>query len=111
MVNIEKSTDKFDIDNEVTTYMLMVKDNHMKKKQEPFRKLALVKLADGYENYCDIFKCSRDAVFIYLGDIAQMPGHGVFIGHAGGGAEFKGKIFAGYHTESFEEWTDQEIIL
>lgn len=80
-----------------------------KFKEKTIRKLALVRLTKDSHAYCGIFGCRPDATFIYLGDIAQMPGHGVFIGHhSGSDSEFRGRLFAGYHTESFVELTDEE---
>lgn len=34
--------------------------------------------------------------FVYLGDINQMPGHGVFV------LMGSGKVFTGFHTNSFK---------
>lgn len=37
-----------------------------------------------------------DEQFVFMGDINQMPGHGVFI------VMGSGKLYAGFHTDSFE---------
>jgi len=62
------------------------------------RKLSLVKISEKYENQMHF----KDDVLIYLGEIPNMRGHGVFIGSK------TGKIYSGYHIEQFRELTDEE---
>ena len=44
----------------------------------------------------------KERVFIYFGEIPNMPGHCVVAGHE------SGKIFSGYHTDDFEQIPDEE---
>lgn len=44
----------------------------------------------------------KEEVFIFLGEIPNMPGHVVVAGMN------SGKIFAGYHPENFETLSDEE---
>ena len=62
------------------------------------RKLSLVKVTEKWK----LEKHFKDDVFIYLGEIPNMKGHGVFLGHR------TGKIYSGYHIEDFRELTDEE---
>lgn len=43
------------------------------------------------------------AIFIFLGEIPNMPGHCVVIGKNSGGT------YIGYHTSDFRELTDKEV--
>ena len=63
------------------------------------RKLALVKFVGPRSGA----KFKAEQVFVFLGEIANMPGHCVVADH------FTGKIFSGYHTENFVELKDHEI--
>jgi hypothetical protein len=68
------------------------------------RPLSLVKydfttLPAEYHEQCP-FK--KDASYLFLGEIANMPGHGVLIDHK------TGKIHLGYHTEHFAELSEEE---
>lgn len=44
-----------------------------------------------------------DLPLVYLGEIANMPGHGIFAGTK------TGKVYSGYHISGFRELTDDEI--
>ena len=44
-----------------------------------------------------------DLPLVYLGEIENMPGHGVFAGTR------TGKVYSGYHVKNFRELTDDEI--
>ena len=44
-----------------------------------------------------------DLPLIFLGEIKNMPTHGVFLGHR------SGKIYSGYHMADFEEVPDEEV--
>ena len=45
---------------------------------------------------------SDDMPIIYLGEIANMPEHGIFIGQSG-------KCYFGYHIGSFRELNEDEV--
>ena len=45
---------------------------------------------------------SDDMPMIYLGEIANMPEHGIFIGKSG-------KCYFGYHISNFRELSEKEI--
>lgn len=51
--------------------------------------------------------------FIYMGEIVNMLGHGVFILQYFVGPhtkyKFAGKVYSGYHIESFVELTEEEM--
>ena len=64
--------------------------------------LDLVRLkAECTANYVGVLP--RGEHFVYLGDITQMPGHGVFV------ALGKGKTYCGFHTDSFEVIPEGEV--
>jgi len=42
-----------------------------------------------------------NTTFVYLGEIAQMPGHIICAGK-------NGKVYFGFHAEDFRELTDEE---
>ena len=49
------------------------------------------------ERYHDKYAFKRDAVYVFFGDIPNMPGHCVV-------ADFKtGQLYSGFHTENFVE--------
>ena len=45
---------------------------------------------------------SDDMPMIYLGEIANMPEHGIFIGKSG-------KCYFGYHISNFRELSGEEV--
>ena len=45
---------------------------------------------------------SDDMPMIYLGEIANMPEHGIFIGQSG-------KYYFGYHISNFRELSEEEV--
>ena len=45
---------------------------------------------------------SDDLPMIFLGEISNMPEHGIFIGRSG-------KSYFGYHIDSFRELNEEEI--
>ena len=67
------------------------------------RQYALVKHT---EEFIDSMKYQKDHpimaenVFIYFGEIPNMPGHCVVSGHV------SGRVFSGFHIENFEEITE-----
>ena len=50
----------------------------------------------------DYFKKDPAMIFFYLGEIPNMPGHGIFIGRD------SGKVYGGLHIDSFEEIPEDE---
>lgn len=48
------------------------------------------------------FKKDPSMIFIYLGEIPNMGGHGIFIGID------SGKVYSGIHIDSFEEIPEDE---
>ncbi len=76
------------------------------KKVRLIRPMSLVKLKEGWEEeYEDIFKkgSKRDNTFLYIGEITNMLGHGVFIGQS------TQQIYTGLHIHSFVELDDEEL--
>lgn len=47
---------------------------------------------------------SDDLPMIYLGEIYNMPGHGIFVGRSG-------KCYFGYHIDNFRELKEDEVWL
>jgi hypothetical protein len=86
------------------------------KGPAPLKVNSLVKLdptnKEWLVGYLSLFECGVNDTFIYLGDIAQMPGHGIFVGHMTNDAHahpnFGGKVFTGYHTDAFVAVPDEE---
>ncbi len=64
------------------------------KKRRP-RKLSLVRFVGAGPGVRLPFKVSR--TYVFLGEIAQMPGHCVVADVA------SGRVWAGYHSENFTE--------
>jgi hypothetical protein len=68
--------------------------------------LSIVMLKDWYIEHLKEIKFNpfgKDTMFIYLGEIPNMPGHCVVIGHG------SGKVYSGYHTEDFRLPRENEI--
>ncbi len=68
--------------------------------------LSMVMLEDWYIEHLkkinnNVF--GKDTLFIYLGEIPNMKGHCVVIGHG------SGKIYSGYHIEDFRLVTEDEF--
>ncbi len=83
------------------------KVNNMKKKsfkhKQLFKPLTMVKVSENCgesKHYDKIF--GKNAVFIYMGDIVQMPGHCVLIRVP------DDKLFTCYHTDTFRALTEEE---
>ena len=79
------------------------------------RKMAFVKLTASYRKIMEPYRETphrgdhdyyRDFLdethFVYMGEIANMPGHGVFLGASG-------KSYIAFHPEDFEELSEDEI--
>jgi len=68
--------------------------------------LSIVMLEDWYREHLkktNDHRFDKDNFFIYLGEIPNMPGNCVVIGHE------SGKIYSGYHTEDFRLPTEDEF--
>ena len=48
-------------------------------------------------DFWDKYPFTRDGVYLFFGEIPNMPGHCVVACHK------TGRIFSGYHTENFAE--------
>jgi hypothetical protein len=46
---------------------------------------------------------ANDLPLVYLGEIPNMPEHGVFAGHK------SGRVYSGYHINQFEELPAEEV--
>jgi hypothetical protein len=69
------------------------------------RKLSLVRF-DAEQLPRDVrikYPFTRDGVYVFLGEIPNMPGHSVVADHR------TGWIYSGYHTENFVELTEDEV--
>ena len=72
-------------------------------KTKKLRQYALVKLREDCKHGYEKTPIYNEGTLIYLGEIPNMLGHAVFAG-----AE-SGKLYSGYHPESFRELTDEEV--
>jgi len=52
-----------------------------------------------YDEYFEVF---GNEVFVFLGEIVQMPGHCIVVGMK------TGKVISGYHTGNFKVLTEDE---
>jgi hypothetical protein len=68
------------------------------------RPLALVRLkAEWADAVGSGLPFANDLPLIYLGEIPNMPEHGVFAGHR------SGRVYSGYHISQFEELPAEEV--
>ncbi|HEY9197816.1 MAG TPA: hypothetical protein VIR60_00530 [Gammaproteobacteria bacterium] len=69
------------------------------------RKLSLVKLKKKWasEPATQELPFINDMPLVFLGEIPNMPEHGVFVGHR------SGKIYSGYHIFQFVELSESEV--
>lgn len=69
------------------------------------RKLSLVKLKKKWasEPTAQELPFINDMPLVFLGEIPNMPEHGVFAGHR------SGKIYSGYHIFQFVELSESEV--
>jgi len=69
------------------------------------RKLCLVKLKKKWACEPTIQASSffKDLPLVFLGEIPNMPEHGIFVGHS------SGHIYSGLHIEQFTELLESEI--
>ena len=68
--------------------------------------LSIVMMEDWYREEMkklNMHQFDKDNFFIFLGEIPNMLGHCVIIGHE------SGKIYSGYHTENFRLPTENEF--
>ena len=69
------------------------------------RKLSLVKLKKKWASEPAIQASSlfKDLPLVFLGEIPNMPEHGVFVGHS------SGRIYSGLHIGQFTELLESEV--
>jgi hypothetical protein len=69
------------------------------------RKLSLVRLKKKWatESAAQELPFLNDMPLIYLGEIPNMPEHGVFAGHR------SGRLYSGYHIGHFVELSKSEV--
>jgi hypothetical protein len=69
------------------------------------RKLSIVKLKKKWaiEPALQSAPFFKDMPLVYLGEIPNMPEHGVFVGHQ------SGRVYSGLHISQFTELTENEI--
>ena len=68
--------------------------------------LSIVMMEDWYREHLkevNLHTFDKDNFFIYLGEIPNMGGHCVVVGHE------SGKIYSGYHIENFRLPTEHEF--
>lgn len=63
------------------------------------REKALVTVKGGITKEYSFY---NDLPLIYLGEITNMKGHGIFIGKSG-------KVYFGYHISNFRELSEDEV--
>jgi len=62
---------------------------------------SLVTFDENLEFETNNYPFATDLPLIFLGEIVNMPEHGIFIGKSG-------KIYTGYHIWNFRELTEEE---
>ncbi len=72
-------------------------------EDKSIRVMSLVKLAPDLERFRSNYPFAVDMPLVYLGEIVNMPGHGVFVSHK------SGRIYSGYHIDSFVELSEEEV--
>lgn len=80
-----------------------------KKKivEKELRVMALCKVRpDVIDGYRGLWEAND--IFIYMGEIVNMKGHGIFLLHHST-HEKCGKLYSGFHIDSFIELTDEEM--
>lgn len=84
---------------------MKTKMQHITEIDPPIpRQYSLVKVAQWYLDFLNEKDCPlfQEKTFIFLGEIPNMQGHCVVVGHK------TGKIFSGFHIEDFVELTEDE---
>ena len=81
----------------------MTKEADMENKIP--RQYSLVKFdfAGIDERYHSQLPFSRNGVYVFFGEIPNMPGHCVISDHK------TGQIYSGFHTDSFVELSEEEV--
>lgn len=69
----------------------------------PIRPLSLVRLKPEWLDILDRYPFAKDLPLVFLGEIPNLPGHGVFLGHHSGHA------YSGFHIDAFEELPEDEV--
>lgn len=73
----------------------------------PYKIRSVVVLEERYKDYINahfgVSPFEGDEFFIFMGEITNMRGHGIYIGMD------TGKIYSGYHFEDFRLPTDKEF--
>lgn len=72
----------------------------MKHKNKCPRQLSLVVVKKDVGEYVTQYEWFNDQPLVYLGEIPNMPSHGVFIG-------MSNKIYSRHHIDLFEEFVDE----
>ena len=62
---------------------------------------SLVTFDENLEFETNSYSFATDLPLIFLGEIVNMPEHGIFVGKSG-------KIYTGYHIWNFRELTEEE---
>ena len=74
----------------------------MKRRRSVPRERSLVRFAEPSSALRGKYPFKRDVTYLFIGEIANMPGHCVV-------ADLKsGRLISGYHTANFRELTDDE---
>jgi hypothetical protein len=78
-----------------------------RKKVKKIRPYALVRydfetMSERCEEWVEEMPFRKKGKYIFLGEILQMPGHGIFVDIR------DGHMYAGYHMDEFIELTDEE---
>lgn len=55
------------------------------------------------EDYLKQYPFSSDSLYVFLGEIPNMPGHCIVAEHP------TGKIYSGYHIEHFREIVEDDV--
>lgn len=67
------------------------------------RPLSLVRFRTEIEESLSLYPFANDMPLIFLGEIPNLPDHGVFLGHR------SGRAYSGYHIDNFVELTEDEV--
>ena len=75
--------------------------------KEILRQNALVKLEKGFAEHLKDQEPKNllleDEIFVFLGEIPNMPEHCVVAGHK------SGRVYSGYHATNFQELDEDEV--
>lgn len=75
------------------------------KRRSKLKKLSLVKLKPEWvaDPAAQQYPFINDMPLVFLGEIANMPEHGIFVGHR------SGRIYSGYHIWQFVKLSKKEV--